>query len=178
MSPTPTGSLRATSEGRDLLLARTLDVPVEELWAWVTEPDRTARWIGRWTGTPGTGRTVRFAMTFEQGDYQSDVTITACEPPRRLAVELSAEVGGWRLEIIVAEAGGGSTVTLVHHLDDGADPREIGPGWEYYLDNLLAAQAGRSPVDFADYYPAQAAYYAELDGELAPPGTRGTDAPA
>ncbi|WP_043501200.1 SRPBCC family protein [Georgenia sp. SUBG003] len=161
-NPTPTGSLSATADGRDLLLARTLDVPVEEVWAWLTEPDRTARWIGRWTGTPGVGRTVRFAMAFEEGDRPSDVTITACEPPRHLAVELGAESGGWRLEVVVAEAGGGCTVTLVHHLDAAVDPGEVGPGWEYYLDNLLAAQAGRSPVEFGDYYPAQSGYYTDL----------------
>ncbi|PFG40097.1 uncharacterized protein YndB with AHSA1/START domain [Georgenia soli] len=164
MSPTPTGSLSATADGRDLELARTLDVPVEEVWAWLTEPDKTARWIGRWSGAPGVGRTVRFAMTFEEGGFESDVTILACEPPRHLAVELGEEVGGWQLEVIVAEAGGGSTVTLLHHLDDGAALAEVGPGWEYYLDNLLAALAGRSPVQFADYYPAQSSYYAGLDG--------------
>jgi uncharacterized protein YndB with AHSA1/START domain len=165
MNPTPTGSVTATAAGRDLVLARTLDVPVEEVWAWLTEPEKTARWIGRWTGTPGVGRRVRFAMTFEEGDAESEVTITACEPPRHLAVELSEEVGSWRLEVVVAEAGGGCTVTLVHHLDEGTDPRDIGPGWEYYLDNLLAAQAGRSPVEFGDYYPAQSAYYADLDAK-------------
>ena len=165
MSPAPTGSLSATTDGRDLELARTLDVPVEEVWAWLTEPDKTARWIGRWSGTPGVGRTVRFAMTFEEGGAASDVTITACEPPRHLAVELGEAAGGWRLEVIVAEAGGGSTVTLLHHLRDGTNLAEIGPGWEYYLDNLLAALAGRSPVEFADYYPSQSSYYAALDGD-------------
>lgn len=161
-APTPTGSLVATDDGRDLELARTLDVPVEETWAWLTEPEKTARWIGRWSGDAGAGRTVRLAMTFETGPFESDVTVTACEPPRHLALELSDEAGHWRLEVIVAEAGGGSTVTLVHHLDDAADPSEVGPGWEYYLDNMLAAMAGRSPVDFDDYYPAQASYYAHL----------------
>lgn len=162
MSPTPTGSLVATADGRDLQLARTLDVPVEELWAWLTEPEKTARWIGGWSGEPGAGRTVRLTMTFEEGDPQADVTITVCEPPRHLAIEMSDEAGGWRLEAIVAEAGGGSTVTLIHHLDETADPSEVGPGWEYYLDNLLAAQAGRAPVSFDDYHPAQSAYYAGL----------------
>jgi uncharacterized protein YndB with AHSA1/START domain len=162
VNPTPSGSLEATADGRDLRLSRTLDVPVEELWAWLTEPTRTARWIGGWSGEPGAGRTVRFTLNFEEGDPEANVRITVCQPPRHLAIELSDEVGGWRLEALVAEAGGGSTVTLVHHLDDAANPAEVGPGWEYYLDNLLAAQAGRAPVRFEDYYPAQSGYYAGL----------------
>jgi uncharacterized protein YndB with AHSA1/START domain len=162
MNTTPSGSLITTADGRDLQLARTLDVPVEELWAWLTEPEKTARWIGSWSGEPGEGRTVRFTLNFEEGNPESDVRITVCKPPRHLAIELNDEAGGWHLEAIVAEAGGGSTVTLVHHLDDAANPADVGPGWEYYLDNLLAAQAGGAPVNFDDYYPAHSEYYAAL----------------
>lgn len=162
MNTTPTGSLVATAEGRDLKLARTLDVPVEELWAWLTEPEKTVRWIGGWSGTPRAGSTVRFTLSFEEGTPESALEIVTCVPPRHLAVRLSDESGGWPLEVFVAEAGGGSTVTLVHHLDEAADPADVGPGWEYYLDNLLAAQAGLAPVKFEDYYPAQSSYYAGL----------------
>ena len=162
MNTTPTGSLVATAEGRDLKLARTLDVPVEELWAWLTEPEKTVRWIGGSSGTPRAGSTVWFTLSFEEGTPESALEIVTCVPPRHLAVRLSDESGGWPLEVFVAEAGGGSTVTLVHHLDEAADPADVGPGWEYYLDNLLAAQAGLAPVKFEDYYPAQSSYYAGL----------------
>ena len=53
-------------------------------------------------------------------------------------------------------------LTLVQHLDEGADLGSIGPGWEYYLDMLVASRAGDDLPDFGDYYPAQKEYYANL----------------
>ncbi|UMG91663.1 hypothetical protein [Nocardioides sp. TF02-7] len=40
----------------------------------------------------------------------------------------------------------------------------MGPGWEYYLDRLVAVEGGADPatVRFDDYYPAQAPYYRDL----------------
>jgi hypothetical protein len=38
---------------------------------------------------------------------------------------------------------------------------EAGPGWEYYLDVLVASRAGEKLPSFEDYYPSQKAYYAE-----------------
>jgi len=41
----------------------------------------------------------------------------------------------------------------------------VGPGWDYYLDRLVAAETGGdlTAIDFDDYYPAFAAHYrAEL----------------
>ena len=40
----------------------------------------------------------------------------------------------------------------------------VGPGWEYYLDRLVAAEAGRSvaEVDWDAYYPALSSSYADL----------------
>ncbi|WP_211590177.1 hypothetical protein [Microbispora sp. H11081] len=39
---------------------------------------------------------------------------------------------------------------------------EIGPGWEYYLDMLVAARDGSPRPDFAAYYPEMRPYYAGL----------------
>ena len=50
---------------------------------------------------------------------------------------------------------------------DHDDVPSVGPGWEYYLDRLVAAETGGDPatVDFdRDYYPAMAEHYrAERD---------------
>jgi hypothetical protein len=45
----------------------------------------------------------------------------------------------------------------------------VGPGWEYYLDNLVASRDGAPLPDFDDYYPAQAAYYESLTAGEGPP---------
>jgi hypothetical protein len=36
------------------------------------------------------------------------------------------------------------------------------PGWEYYLDYLVASRNGTTMPDFNDYYPSQKAYYLDL----------------
>lgn len=38
---------------------------------------------------------------------------------------------------------------------------DVGPGWEYYLDMLVAAREGEALPSFDDYYPAQRAHYLE-----------------
>lgn len=155
MSPTPTGRL----SGRDLVLTRTFRAPIEDVWASVTEPERTARWFGPWTGEAGPGRTVTVTMGFEDGAPACDLRIDACEPPRRLDVSMVDEFGHWRMSLELDEREGVTELRLTHHLDDGANPADVGPGWEYYLDNLVAARAGDPLPSFADYDPALRAHY-------------------
>ena len=60
-------------------------------------------------------------------------------------------------------AGGVTTLRFVHHLDDGVDVGSVGPGWEYYLDMLVASRDKQELPKFDDYYPAQQQYYQELE---------------
>lgn len=53
-------------------------------------------------------------------------------------------------------------LTLMHHLDEGVNVGDVGPGWEYYLDMLAASREGLALPDFGDYYPVQKAYYEGL----------------
>jgi hypothetical protein len=66
MNPTPGGSLVRTPDGKDLVIIRTFRAPIDDVWASITEPERTARWWGPWTGEAGTGRTIHYTMAFEQ----------------------------------------------------------------------------------------------------------------
>ena len=50
MSPIPTGRLFRTDTGSDLVLSRTFRASAEDVWASLTEPERTARWFGPWKG--------------------------------------------------------------------------------------------------------------------------------
>src|SRR5690606_23528632 len=58
MSPKPTGHVR----GNDLILTRTFRAPIDDVWTSVTDSESTARWIGRWEGDAGPGKTVRLQM--------------------------------------------------------------------------------------------------------------------
>ncbi len=162
MNPTPMGRLVRTPEGRDLVIVRTFRAPIEDVWASITESERTARWWGAWTGEPGPGRTIRYTMAFEADGPASDMLIEACEPPRHLAVRAINDYGDWRLEAHLSESDGVTEMRFTHHLDDKTNIGDVGPGWEYYLDNLVASRTGATMPDFNDYYPSQKQYYLDL----------------
>ncbi|MEU9337663.1 SRPBCC family protein [Streptomyces sp. NPDC048290] len=160
--PEPTGRLERTPAGHDLILSRTYRAPLADVWAGVTEPERTARWFGPWRGEPGPGRTVEVRMAFEESADWSPLRIDACEPPHRLAVSATDAAGTWRLELRLTETAGVTELQLVQHFTDTGALGSVGPGWEYYLDLHTAARTDGPLPDFADYYPAQKAYYDAL----------------
>lgn len=164
-SPTPTGRLLRTPDGRDLVIVRTFRAPIEDVWASITEPERTARWFGPWRGEAGPGQRIRYSMVFEEGAPEAEMIIEACEPPRHLAVRGVDAFGNWLLEARLSEANGVTELRFTHHLDGATDVGNVGPGWEYYLDNLVASRDGAPLPDFSDYYPAQQEYYQGLDPE-------------
>jgi hypothetical protein len=121
------------------------------------ESDRTARWFASWEGEAGPGRTIRYRQEFEEGSPTGEMLIEACEAPRHLIVSTVDDDGPWGLEATLAEAGGVTTLTFVHHLDPEADAGSVGPG--YYLDMLVASRDGTPRPDIDDYYPALKAHY-------------------
>ncbi|MGO1056051.1 SRPBCC family protein [Crossiella sp. CA198] len=162
MNPLPTGRLFGTETGVDLVLTRTFRAPAEDVWASLTESERTARWFGPWTGESGPGRTIKVQMVFEEGQGWMDVRIDDCAPPRLLKLSTVDEVGVWLLTIEVSEVDGVTELKLVHHREKREGAGEIGPGWEYYLDMLVASREGKALPSFDDYYPAQQEYYETL----------------
>ncbi|MBP6630796.1 MAG: SRPBCC family protein [Kofleriaceae bacterium] len=154
---TPTGRL----DGNDLVLTRRFHAPIEDVWTSLTASDSTARWYGSWTGTPGTGNTIAVKLLFEQGAPESNAHIDACEPPRRLALSTTGE-WGVRIEVTLTHQAGVTELRFVHHLTDRELARDMGPGWEYYLDNLVAARAGTTLPTFDQYYPSMKPYYSGL----------------
>lgn len=165
MTPTPTGR-RETRDGRDAIVyERTFHAPIAAVWAAVTESDRLARWVGEWTGDPSTG-SVMFRMNAEGDEVQAEAfTIERCEPPHVLEVTTPAPDGGdFGLLLELAEDAGTTTLTFCQFMPDLGMATDIGPGWEYYLDRLVAAETGRdvAALDFDDYYPAQREHYRDL----------------
>lgn len=163
-TPKPTGRVEKNANGIDLVLTRMLPVGLQEAWAALTEPESTARWIGRWEGTGAQGQTIKLQMGFEEGSSWSDVVIAECRAPNFLRVKTIDESGSWDLSIELNAAAHATALRFVHHgLVPGA-VGDIGPGWEYYLDQLLASITGGPLPVWDDYYPAQRDYFQSQEG--------------
>jgi uncharacterized protein YndB with AHSA1/START domain len=148
-----------------LVMTREFRAPVEDVWAAVTESDRLARWIGTWSGDPADGR-VLFQMRYEGDDVPSEVfVIDECEAPHRLAITTEAAYDEkpvtWYLELDLAETDGVTTLTFAQSVPGPAMAHDVGPGWDYYLDRMVAAESGGdvSAIVFDDYFPALSDHY-------------------
>ena len=161
MSIAPTGRIVRTASGQDIVIERTFKAPITDVWASIVEPERMNRWIGTWSGEAGTGRRVSFVMTAEDGARPEEVLIHHCDAPRHLDVESMGE-SSWRMTLDLAEADGVTTLVFRHAIeapDEGAS--SYGPGWEYYLDRLVATHDGTAFASWEEYYPAQLAYWTD-----------------
>lgn len=159
LGPTPTGRLVPGDDGHDLVLTRVLPGSIQDTWASITEPRRTARWIGRWDGTGALGETVRLQLGFEDDSPWTDVTITECDPPHGLRILTLDENGSWDISLELTGAGERTELCFRMHRVDPAAIGEIGPGWEYYLDQLVASVSDVALPNFDDYFPAQREYF-------------------
>jgi uncharacterized protein YndB with AHSA1/START domain len=151
--------LRRGERGTQLVLERRFNAAIEDVWLSVTDPASLGRWIGPWEGDATPGKTVRWQMAFEEGAPWCDATIEVCDPPRRLVVTTNDAAGTWRLELSLTPRGESTLLTFVQHDIDGASAGDVGPGWEYYLDRLVASRQGSAMPAFAAYYPAQKQHY-------------------
>jgi uncharacterized protein YndB with AHSA1/START domain len=155
MTPRPTGRLL----GSDLVLTRTFRAPIDDVWASLTERERTARWFGPWEGDAAPGRTIKVQMVLEEGRPWMDMTVDACEPPRRLALSAGEPPDRWRLEMVLTPGADGTELQFTQHLTGTEGVGEVGPGWEFYLDALAASRDGEPLPVFDDYYPSMTEHY-------------------
>lgn len=157
--PTPTGTVSRISPTEvELALSRVIAADVDDVWASVTSSDRTAAWIGPWSGEARVGATIQLTMVLEEGDPVVDVRIDACDEPYHVAFDLD----DWSLELRLFPLDNGTELILTQTLADPALAESYGPGWEFYLDALLAARDGGPLPSFDDYHPGMAPYYADL----------------
>lgn len=160
IAPTPTGTVQQGPLGPEVRLERRLRAPIDDVWAAMTESDRLERWIGRWEGDPSTGG-VTFFMTAEGDDVEGEeFRIRECQPPHRFAADTRVGEQRWHLWFSLEQEDGVTALTFAQVLGDD-DPSTMGPGWEYYLDRLLAVLSGTDPdaVRFEQYFPAMSEHY-------------------
>ena len=166
MSVEPTGQISRDGERLVLTITREFRAPIEDVWASVTESERLARWIGTFSGDPASGR-VAFLMTAEGAKEPEDMEIRACDPPRVLRVTSRVGEDQWHLDLLLEERAGVTTLTFSQPDIDPVAAESVGPGWEYYLDRLVAAETDSDveAIDFErDYYPAMQEHYRSQAG--------------
>jgi uncharacterized protein YndB with AHSA1/START domain len=142
-----------SGRGHTVVLRRTYDAAIDDIWSACTEPDRLARWFLPVRGDLRVG-----------GHYQLEGNaggeILACEPPRRLLVtwlfgEDRDPDDTSEVELRLTPVDGGTLFELEHRAVVDADfwnrygPGAVGVGWDLGLVGLAAYLQGR-PVPEAE----------------------------
>jgi uncharacterized protein YndB with AHSA1/START domain len=142
---------RPEGEAHTVVLTRTYDADIDDVWSACTEADRIARWFLPVSGDLHLG-----------GKYQLEGNaggeILVCEPPRRLVVSWIYDPDGQggddfgEVEVNLSPAeGGGTRFELEHRAVVDPDfwnrfgPGAVGVGWDLGLVGLTAHLAGQDP---------------------------------
>jgi uncharacterized protein YndB with AHSA1/START domain len=150
------GVVTREDDGRQRLeFRRSWPDPIEDVWSALTEPDRLARWIGRYDGERRVGGAGTFAMTHEGGEPAGEpTTIVECDPPRRLVIEwVQQDTDAWRIDLDLWVEGGRTVLRFVQFFPAGADVADFAGGWHWYLDKLDAELSSRpQPADWDSFW--------------------------
>lgn len=157
------GTVESAEGLRWLVLERKLPGSKETSWRAITDSALLDRFIGRWEGDPSSGE-VSFFMTAEGSTEASPYRIVECSSPEKLVVESDFMGTVWHLSLTLREDGEASVLRFAQRIDEGINLADVGPGWEYYLDRLVAVESGESTdsIVWDDYYPSAA--YQALQG--------------
>jgi len=132
---------------RAVVASRTYDTTIDDLWDALTSQERIPRWFLPVSGDLRLGG--RYQLKGNAGG-----TITACEPPRHVA--MTWEYGGevtWLDVKLAATPDGGAHLELAHIALapdarwDEFGPGAVGVGWDMALVGLGNHLASGAPVD-------------------------------
>lgn len=167
MSFEPTGWLDCSDEIPVLVYERELPVSIETAWKALTVSERTARWIGSWTGAAAPGKSVDVIFLAEEGTPTESVRILKCEPPSRLALATGPDNSApWLMTVELRESPEGSVLEFRQQMNNGLSPAVVGTGWEFYLDRYVASLSDASAPPFEEYQVMQP-HYEELQAAMA-----------
>jgi len=156
----------ATVAGADTVrLEHVLPGPIERVWAYLTEPDKRAKWLAGGPMELHAGGRVEFK--FRHANLSAEKTppdrskkyseghsfpsrVTACDPPRLLAFTWGDEAGKHG-EVTFELAPRGKDVLLVlthRRLPGRKEMLSVAGGWHAHVGILEDVLAGREPRGF------------------------------
>jgi uncharacterized protein YndB with AHSA1/START domain len=144
-----------SGERVSVLLRRSYDAPIGDVWDAVTQPDRIKRWL------MPISVELRVGGSFQlEGNAGGE--ILTCEPPRLLRVTFGGPIS--IVEVRLTSQGDRDTVLELEHTvpiemaQSGAGALYVGPGWDGALMGLglfLRGEAVGDPVAAANSPQAQ-----------------------
>jgi uncharacterized protein YndB with AHSA1/START domain len=167
MTPTPDATAWATLvDPTTLRFERLLPGPIERVWAYLTEPEKRARWLAGGTLEPRVGGEV--VLRFRHADLSPEPyeiperyramadgatgteKVTAWEPPHRFGLTWGNGDGtSSEATFELAPAGDRVRLVLTHrHLPEGDVLRGTAGGWHTHLAILEDVLEGRTPSNF------------------------------
>lgn len=135
-----------------------------EVWKMLTDSGSLAQWIAPGSVEPRMGGAVR--IDFKDSGIVIDSRVTEFVPQTALAYSWSSGKQPERpMRWQLADADGGTRLTLTVKVPAGEDPAKACAGFEGHLEMLAAALEGvpiRFPFDL--YKQARSAYQRQLEG--------------
>lgn len=85
-------------------------------------------------------------------------------PPRLLSLtSVNPPPFAFPIDLVLAPDANGATIALRHRqIPDELPVRDLGPGWEFYLEQLVAAIEGREGAPFEEFMADLAEEYGKL----------------
>jgi uncharacterized protein YndB with AHSA1/START domain len=138
----------AAGDGKTVLLRRTYDAPIDDVWDALTNPERIGRWFLPISGDYRVGGTYQF-------EGNAGGTILSCDRPNALHVTWAYGPGEpSEVRVRLARAGDDATTLELEHVAvvpaemwDQFGPGAVGVGWEGGLLGLELHLRGGSVDD-------------------------------
>ena len=143
---------RETRDGgttKTVILSRSYDTTVEDLWEACTLAERLARWF------EPVGGDLREGGRYRLQDSGTTGTVERCEPPTRLRVTWEWEGSSSHVELTLGERDGRAELLLEHVMPhdrhwDEYGPGATGVGWDLSLLALAMHLAGDARAEPAE----------------------------
>jgi uncharacterized protein YndB with AHSA1/START domain len=149
------------TEAGTVHIERLLPGPIERIWAYLTEPEKRAKWLagGPMALVVGGQAELQFRhgeLSAEktppdeygkmEGGHTLDCRITACDPPRLLSYTWGEAWGEVTFEL--SPRGRQVLLAVTHRRLDPTAMASVAGGWHTHLGILIDHLDGRSPRGF------------------------------
>jgi uncharacterized protein YndB with AHSA1/START domain len=160
-------------DSRTILFERTLPVPIETAWDYLTRRDMVKLWLADGAFEPRVGGRVDLQFEVEpcrdQAACHSVGTVLEWDPPRRLSYTWQEEQHSTSEDASfvvfdLAPVPGGTLLTLTHKHLEPSRKHLYAAGWHTHLDVLAARAAGVDPAVFNLLFEHLLAIYEQLMG--------------